>query len=144
MAGGSQIIINDQGIIITTNGKIQYQAGQHKFESGSKVKTEIPIFPMIQEIHSFTNKWDFYDLFYETNFSAVKYKLLNNKKNTYISGILDVHGRTQRINTHNNENYDILIGTDDEWTASMEDKCESEECEYYNNSHDHHNKKEKR
>lgn len=34
MAGGSRIIINNQGITITTGGQILYQAGQHKFEGG--------------------------------------------------------------------------------------------------------------
>ena len=34
MAGGSRILINDQGITISTGGKILYQAGQHKFEGG--------------------------------------------------------------------------------------------------------------
>ena len=32
MAGGSQIVINNQGITITTNGKVIFKAGQHKFE----------------------------------------------------------------------------------------------------------------
>ena len=38
MAGGSQILIDDQGITISTGGKIVYQAGQHKFEGGRRVK----------------------------------------------------------------------------------------------------------
>ena len=37
MAGGSQIIISDEGITISTNGKILYKAGQHKFESSERV-----------------------------------------------------------------------------------------------------------
>ena len=32
MAGESQIVINNQGITITTNEKIIFKAGQHKFE----------------------------------------------------------------------------------------------------------------
>ena len=43
MAGGSQIIINDHGITIKTGGKIVYQAGQHKFESGTKNKNSFSI-----------------------------------------------------------------------------------------------------
>ena len=36
MAGGSRIVISDDGITISTGGKIVYQAGQHKFEGGAK------------------------------------------------------------------------------------------------------------
>ena len=46
MAGGSRIVINDQGITISTGGKIVYQAGQHKFESGQKVSTNLPTLPV--------------------------------------------------------------------------------------------------
>lgn len=47
MAGGSQIIINDQGITIKTGGKVVFQAGQHKFESGAKIKTVLPTLPVM-------------------------------------------------------------------------------------------------
>lgn len=130
MAGGSQITISDQGITITTNGKVVFKAGQHIFEGGQRVKAEIPSLPIVSEINSFTNKWDFYDLFYEADFSNVKYKLINNKNNTYVSGTLDEHGRTQRMNTYNNEDYDILIGTDEDWTVSMDDDSEDDDFEY--------------
>lgn len=46
MAGGSRIIISDEGITISTNGKILYQAGQHKFEKGEKVSTKLPFLPV--------------------------------------------------------------------------------------------------
>ena len=102
MAGGSQILIDDQGITISTGGKIVYQAGQHKFEGGRRVKADIPPLPNVNEIETFTKKWDFYDLFYGGDFSNVQYKLINNKNNTFVSGVLDQHGRTQRMNTSNN------------------------------------------
>ena len=130
MAGGSRILINDQGITISTGGKILYQAGQHKFEGGQQVKAEIPPLPIVNEIKTFTNKWDFYDLFYEADFSNVQYKLINNKNHTYVSGGLDEHGRTQRMSTSNNENLDILIGTNDEWTVSMDDDSADDDFEY--------------
>ena len=53
MAGGSQILIDDQGITISTGGKIVYQAGQHKFEGGRRVKAEIPPLPIVNEIKTF-------------------------------------------------------------------------------------------
>ncbi|UUM26925.1 DUF2345 domain-containing protein [Acinetobacter colistiniresistens] len=130
MAGGSRILINDQGITISTGGQILYQAGQHKFDGGKKVKAEIPSLPLINPTNVFTNKWDFYDLFYEIDFSNVKYKLINNKNHTYVSGGLDEHGRTQRITTSKNEHYDLLIGTDDEWTVSIDDESDDIDFQY--------------
>lgn len=47
MAGGSRIEISNDGITISTGGKIIYKAGQHKFEGGEKVvspKISLPLF----------------------------------------------------------------------------------------------------
>lgn len=46
MAGGSQLVIDNQGITITTNGKIIFKAGQHLFQSGERVSTELPFLPV--------------------------------------------------------------------------------------------------
>ena len=48
MAGGSQILINDKGITITTHGKVVFQAGQHVFQGGEKVEMNLPILPFNQ------------------------------------------------------------------------------------------------
>lgn len=129
-ADGSALKINESGIFLITSSKFEVKAGQHKFKAGQQVKVEVPTLPIVDEIKTFTNKWDFYDLFYESNFSEVKYKLINNKNNSYVSGTLDAHGRTQRINTSNNDDHDILIGTDDDWTVSLDDGIEVENFEY--------------
>ncbi|MFG0586490.1 type VI secretion system Vgr family protein [Acinetobacter sp. YQ_14] len=129
-ADGSALKINESGIFLITSGKFEVKAGQHKFKAGQQVKVEVPTLPIVDEIKTFTNKWDFYDLFYESNFSEVKYKLINNKNNSYVSGTLDAHGRTQRINTSNNDDHDILIGTDGDWTVSLDDGIEVENFEY--------------
>jgi len=42
MAGGSQIIINKNGITIITPAKFEVKAGQHIFKSGAKVETKLP------------------------------------------------------------------------------------------------------
>ena len=49
MAGGSRIVISDEGITISTGGKIVYQAGQHKFEGGEKVVSHFPILPTVDK-----------------------------------------------------------------------------------------------
>lgn len=45
MAGGSQIIINKDGIKIITPRKFEAKAGQHIFKGGAKVQTELPFLP---------------------------------------------------------------------------------------------------
>ncbi|WP_081409000.1 type VI secretion system Vgr family protein [Acinetobacter gyllenbergii] len=128
--GPSQLKLNGSGIFPITSGKFEVKAGQHLFEGGQRVKAEIPSLPIVSDIKTFTNKWDFYDLFYEADFSKVQYKLINNINNIYISGTLDEHGRTKRMNTSSNEGYDILIGKDDDWTVSVDDESEVDDFEY--------------
>ena len=42
MAGGSQIIINENGITIITPAKFEAKAGQHLFEGGEHVLSALP------------------------------------------------------------------------------------------------------
>lgn len=44
MAGGSQIIINSDGITIITAGKFEAKAAQHLFLNGQKVNIRLPKF----------------------------------------------------------------------------------------------------
>ena len=48
MAGGSQIIINKNGITFITPAKFEAKAGQHKFVGGESVKSEVPMLPLAQ------------------------------------------------------------------------------------------------
>lgn len=45
MAGGSQIIINQDGITIITPAKFEAKAGQHLFKSGEKIALPAKAFP---------------------------------------------------------------------------------------------------
>ncbi|WP_353172669.1 hypothetical protein [Acinetobacter rudis] len=45
MAGGSQILIDSQGVTVTTNGKVVFKAGQHVFESGERVLAPENVLP---------------------------------------------------------------------------------------------------
>lgn len=45
MAGGSQIIINKDGITIITPAQFEAKAGQHLFKGGSISTLELPILP---------------------------------------------------------------------------------------------------
>ncbi|TQR64459.1 hypothetical protein [Acinetobacter sp. RF14B] len=45
MAGGSQIIINKDGIKIITPAKFEVKAGQHLFKSGATATVALPMLP---------------------------------------------------------------------------------------------------
>ncbi|SPL69615.1 hypothetical protein [Acinetobacter stercoris] len=57
MAGGSQIIINKDGIKVITPGKFESHAGQHKFTSGEKVTMPLTSLPTVP--NNFSNKVDY-------------------------------------------------------------------------------------
>lgn len=57
MAGGSQIVINGQGVTVTTNGKVIFKAGQHIFEGGEQIP--IPKFSLPTSETLYSNKIDY-------------------------------------------------------------------------------------
>ena len=98
IAGGSQIEISSGGVLPITSGKFEAKAGQHNFVGGSTVVSESKQLPLMKEISAFTNKLDVYEIFQNLNFRDIKYTALNKKDKTTISGSLDEHGRTSRLN----------------------------------------------
>lgn len=54
MAGGSQIVINGQGVTVTTNGKVIFKAGQHIFEGGERVVMPVTVLPTAP--HDYSHK----------------------------------------------------------------------------------------
>lgn len=111
MAGGSRIVISDDGITISTGGKILYQAGQHKFEGGNKVNFTLPELPNIQ--YAYSNKVDVFNLFKDSELTNVRYSVLH-KNGLVKKGVLDQYGRTDRLRSHEQEQVKALIGGD-EW-----------------------------
>ena len=59
MAGGSQIIINSDGIKIITPAKFEAKAGQHLFESGEKVVTPQTVLPTAPDSYSHKVNYQF-------------------------------------------------------------------------------------
>lgn len=49
MAGGSQIIINKDGITFITPTKFEAKAGQHKFTAGQQVSSQLPNLPVVDQ-----------------------------------------------------------------------------------------------
>lgn len=106
MAGGSQIIINDQGITIKTGGKVIFQAGQHKFESGAKIKTVFPTFPVMID-QPYSAAVTFLD---DAKQPMVNYNYrLIAESGLEVSGITDEFGKTQPIQTDQREKVDLYI-----------------------------------
>ena len=94
MAGGSQIIINDHGITIKTGGKIVYQAGQHKFESGTKIKTVFPSLPVMID-QPYSAAVTFFD---DAKQPMVNYNYrLIAENGIEVSGITDEFGKLNRF-----------------------------------------------
>ena len=138
MAGGSQIIINKNGITVITPGKFEAKAGQHLFKSGAKVQTTLPNLnnlSMNKENYSFSNRIDAFDVFKDYEFSDVKYRAFLPEQNTYRSGNLDEHGRTERfVSTNNKEEIQVVI--DDpigQWSIIDEDFLDSPNEEEFDN-----------
>ena len=85
MAGGSRIVISDDGITISTGGKIVYKAGQHKFEVGQKVVSPKISLPMSETPYS--NKIDYT---WDTNLKNKKeIFVLDKDKNSLIKSKVD-------------------------------------------------------
>ena len=117
-AGGSNIVINKQGIHHYTNALFEVKSGQHLLSGPQRENAEIPNLPKIGQ---FSNRWDFYELFYTHNFANVKYKIINKQENSYIQGYLDEYGRTERIDKEENQEYDILIGASEYWSIENDE-----------------------
>ena len=106
MAGGSQIMINDQGITIKTGGKVIFQAGQHKFESGEKIKTVFPTLPVMID-QPYSAAVTFLD---DAKQPMVNYNYrLIAENGIEVSGITDEFGKTQPIQTDQREKVDLYI-----------------------------------
>lgn len=107
MAGGSRITISDQGITISTNGKILYQAGQHKFEAGQKVVSPVIQLPVLGDINKYNLRYLMKDQ--DGNiFSNYRYvAFLPNGKS--VEGQTDENGYTEFFETIQSENIDIHL-----------------------------------
>ncbi|MFC6053388.1 hypothetical protein A6M14_07440 [Acinetobacter sp. Ac_877] len=116
-AGGTEFVLNQEGIFGKTEGVFEVKAANHVFENKAKVPYQLPELP---KATLFSNKVDLYELLWNMDFSKYKYKVINEDNNCFGTGQLDEHGRTQKIITPESANMKILIGTDDEWGIDME------------------------
>ena len=93
MAGGSQIIINKNGITVITPGKFEAKAGQHLFKSGAEVGVNIKGLPAYEP---YNEKFQMLLPSGEPLKSA-DYKISNGSDE--LTAIADNKGRSKRINS---------------------------------------------
>ena len=101
MAGGSQIVINNQGITITTNGEVIFKAGQHKFEKAVEVGVNLRGLPSYE---SYNEKFQMLSPSGEV-MSHVGYKT-SNADQSFIA-ITDRKGLSKRVNTDSEKNLKV-------------------------------------
>lgn len=115
MAGGSQIIINKDGITIITPAKFESKAGQHLFKGGENIKIPTIKLPVFGDFNKYNLRYLLKDKD-GNNFSNYNYVafLLNGD---IVEGCTDEKGYTDFFNTieseeikfhlYNNEQLDI-------------------------------------
>ncbi|QFS18738.1 hypothetical protein FHP22_10125 [Acinetobacter indicus] len=101
MAGGSQIIINKDGITFITPAKFEAKAGQHLLKSGENVHTTIPLMPKLG-LHKI--QFELRDTETQALLPFTSYMLMNDQGHVSY-GKTDVNGLTQAFVTDKQENY---------------------------------------
>lgn len=96
MAGGSRILISDDGITISTGGKIVYKAGQHKFEGGQAIASKALILPLFKEYDN-SQKFKIVDE-NEKPIHDVVYLIIDHNNQAHM-GNTDEEGHTKRVFT---------------------------------------------
>lgn len=100
MAGGSQIIINKNGITFITPAKFEAKAGQHLFKGGNNIISHLPILPKI-------NRGNFNLSVQLVNNENIPYKnkayFALTESGKRFEGTTDNEGYTQRIYTDTEE-----------------------------------------
>lgn len=111
MAGGSRIVISDDGITISTGGKILYQAGQHQFKNGVEVGIDLKGLPSYQP---YNEKLKLLSPSGEV-MPKVDYQVSNTDQN--FTAVTDDKGLSKRINTDSEQ--DLEIGL--QWVSLEKD-----------------------
>ena len=116
MAGGSQIIINKNGITVITPGKFEAKAGQHLFKSGAEVGVNIKGLPAYE---SYNEKFQML-LPSGEPFKRADYKISYGSDE--LTAIADNKGRSKRINSLQEESLKLDLN----W---MKLDIESNDCD---------------
>lgn len=142
MAGGSRIQIDDNGITISTGGKIVFQAGQHVFEGGMNVISEIKILPKPPNDNSlkFKYKSNLPDQKDSKNINLSLNKelfIVSNKDNRLINKSIlnnkqdDLFSSAQRFYTEGSEEVNAMLFMSDNPFLFFENNSEDGEEKIY-------------
>lgn len=101
MAGGSQIIINSDGIKIITPAKFEAKAGQHNFKSGAEVGVNIQGLPSYE---AYNEKFQILSPSGEV-MPDIDYKISNIERS--FTALTDRDGLSKRVNTKSEENLKV-------------------------------------
>ncbi|WP_448760764.1 hypothetical protein [Acinetobacter tandoii] len=120
MAGGSQIIINKDGIKIITPAKFEAKAGQHLFNSGANVTVDLPKLPM------WTPHEEFFVVHDENGkVIANQHYIMTGENGIKVEGYTDEAGRTKVFKSMNPEKVKIEL-------------LERHDSQYHNFEDDHY------
>lgn len=119
MAGGSQIIINNQGITVITHGKVVFKAGQHIFEGGERVVTTLPNIPS-SNLEGFNHG---FNLISEEQIKNLPFKLFNSKRSYQFNANLNDQQQTQFVQTGTKaEKLELKYSGDDDINHQWKDE----------------------
>ncbi|MDI3379639.1 type VI secretion system Vgr family protein [Acinetobacter sp. V89_7] len=122
-AGGSQLIVNGNGVFIKTGGKFEVKSGQHVFTSGEKVSYEVPELP---KIGPYAVDFLFLSLA-GTEIENAKIQMYEpDKKETIWEGVTSSAGKSSLSVQEESKRYEALIGFD-EWSSIFDDEDKYEE-----------------
>lgn len=107
MAGGSQIIINKNGITLITPAKFEVKAGQHLFKGGAEIKNVVPNLPVLGETNQYNLRYLLKDK-EEKIYSNHKY-IAFLPSGEVVEGSTDKDGYTELFNTPNPEEISIHL-----------------------------------
>ncbi|KJV42531.1 hypothetical protein CAP42_06645 [Acinetobacter indicus] len=106
MGGGSQIIINKDGIKIITPAKFEAKAGQHLFKNGTKVDIARTVLP---DIRIKTEHRNFQAINSENNeiLINIPYSILNKRTGIKTYGFTDNEGMTHTIKSPETDELEV-------------------------------------
>lgn len=107
MAGGSQIIINKNGITVITPGKFEAKAGQHVFKGGAKVEVVRTILP---DLRIKTEHRNFQAFNPDNNeiLKGIPYSILNKRTGKKFYGQTNDEGMTKTILSAETDELEVI------------------------------------
>jgi len=101
-AGGSQVRITGSGIFMTTGGKFEVKAGQHKFMGGGSANVNVPALPDLR-IKTEHRNFQAIDSSKNEPLEGIPYSILNKRTGIKSYGFTNEKGMTKTIKSAEND-----------------------------------------